>query len=242
MDEKKTHVEVAEPTVNVRYLADYMAGSERKKRAIAEACKYRPIARLIQHNEAKAAIGAAILAGPFDVQALKDRAKFIRDKMAADDHEALTNEANADYVHRFAMICGGMKLPNGELSPGKQYPAKDINGVKVAFKPNLMVRRPNQKTNAMDLGAIMFRYAKGKALPPLVADYQSAAILGILADYENGASDVPHKALCLTFDGYTGTFYKAPGAAVSMWANMQAACAYIAERWPNIKPPKNSIL
>jgi hypothetical protein len=52
---KKTHVLVPEPEMGVRYLADYMAGSDRKKRALLVSAKYRPRARLLQHREAKAA-------------------------------------------------------------------------------------------------------------------------------------------------------------------------------------------
>jgi hypothetical protein len=38
---KTTHVMIAEPEMGVRYLADYMAGYERKKRAVLVDAKYR---------------------------------------------------------------------------------------------------------------------------------------------------------------------------------------------------------
>ena len=63
----ETHVQVKQPEIDARHLADYMAGSERKKRAILVGCKYRPIA-----------------------------------KLTTDDFDALTNEANADYIKRFS--------------------------------------------------------------------------------------------------------------------------------------------
>jgi hypothetical protein len=34
----------------------------------------------------------------------------------------------------------------------------------------------------------------------------------------------------------------APGSAITMFANMKAACQTIAERWPNVPPPKGAIL
>ncbi len=86
------------------------------------------------------------------------------------------------------------------------------------------------------------RYAKGKALLPAVGEYQSAAAFGLLKEYapEDGAEI--DKAICVTLDAFTGELYPAPGSAVTMLANMKAACQTIAERWPNIKPPKGAVL
>jgi hypothetical protein len=54
-----------------------MAASERKRRSIVEGCKYRPIARLVQHREATVTISGAIQKGALDQQALKAKADFI---------------------------------------------------------------------------------------------------------------------------------------------------------------------
>ena len=131
--EQKTHREVPEAEISVRYLADFMAASERKRRSIVESCKYRPIARLVQHREATIAISGAIQAGPLDQQALKAKADFIRNKLADDDFDALTNEVNADYVEKFSEVSASIKLPDAEVLPGKVFPPFKINGVKVRF-------------------------------------------------------------------------------------------------------------
>jgi hypothetical protein len=70
--EQKTHQEVKEPEISVRYLADFMAASERKRRSIVEGCKYRPIARLVQHKEAMLAISGAIQKGPLSPCSLRE--------------------------------------------------------------------------------------------------------------------------------------------------------------------------
>jgi hypothetical protein len=57
---QKTHQEVPNPEITVRYLADFMGASERRRRSIVEGCKYRPIARLVQHREATVAISGAL--------------------------------------------------------------------------------------------------------------------------------------------------------------------------------------
>lgn len=241
MADKKTHVEVAHPEINVRFLADYMAASERKKRTIATGCKYRPLARLLQHKEAKAVVTNAIHSGAATPEELRERADFIRNKLTDDDFEAATNEANADYVKRFSEMLLALNLPSAELFPGKSYPAQVINGVRVSFAPNILLQRQT-RTNKLQRGALMLRYSKGKALPSSAAEYQSAAILGLLAAQPTADNAEPEKALCLTLDVYAGTLYPAPGASKTLWENTKAACASIAERWPNIKPPENAVL
>lgn len=241
MTDKKTHVETKEPTISVRYLADYMAASERKKRTIAESCKFRPLARLLQHKEAKTVVASALLKG-IDIQALSLRADVIRSKLADDDFDALTNESNADYVKRFSAVASGLKLPTCDLAQGSVFPPVRINGVRIAFSPQLLLEKVNLKTNKVQCGALMLRYAKGKSLSTAVAEYQSAAIFGLMQMHaDKDASDI-EKGLCLTLDAYSGEWHKAPGASATMWANMKAACESIAERWPAIKSPKNSVV
>jgi hypothetical protein len=237
----KTHVLVPNAEITIRYLADYMGASERKRRSIIEGCKYRPLARLLQHKEATITISSALQSGSPDPKALQTKADFIRNKLATGDFDALTNEANADYVQKFSEVVASIKLPDADILPGKVFPALKVHGVKVRFSPHLLLRRVD-KTNKQRSGAFMFRYAKGKALSPDVGGYQSAATFGLLKEYlaEEGAE--ADKNICVTLDAFTGNLYPAPGSAITMFANMKAACQTIAERWPNVPPPKGAIL
>jgi hypothetical protein len=238
----KTHREVKEPEISVRHLADYMAASERKRRTIIESCKYRRIARVHQHKEAPMVIAHAIRHRTATPQALKDRAAIIRSKIATDDFDAFTNETNADYVEAFSNVVAGIELPEAEILPGKLFPDFNIRGTKVRFAPNLMLRRLVKKSNKLLRGATMFRYAKGKPLLPEVGGYQSAAAFGLLGMVKDDETGEPEKGLCLTLCAVSGKFHVAPGNSVSVFANMRAACESIAERWPNIKPPKGAVL
>lgn len=239
---EKTHIEVPDAEISVRYLADYMAGSERKRRSIIDTCKYRPIARVLQHKEATLAISTALQSGPASPEALKAKADFIRNKMATGDFDALKNEANADYIEKFSEVVASIKLPDADVLPGTNFPLFKINGVKIRFSPNLLLRRIDKKTNKQKRGAFMLRYSKGKALSPEVGDYQSAAAFGILKEYSGEEGAEADRAICVTLDAYTGILYPAPGASASMFANTKAACQSIAERWPNIKPPKGAVI
>jgi hypothetical protein len=238
----KTHREVQQPEISVRYLADYMAASERKRRTIIEGCKFRRIARVHQHKEAPVVIAHALRHGTATPQALKERAAAIRAKIATDDFDAFTNETNADYVEAFSKVVAGVELPEAEILPGKLFPDFDIRGTKIRFAPQLILRRLVKKTNKLQRGALMLRYAKGKPLPVEIGGYQSAAALGLLGLVKDEETGEPDKAICLTLCAVSGKFYVAPGNSVSIFANMRAACETIAERWPNIKPPKGAIL
>ena len=88
----------------------------------------------------------------------------------------------------------------------------------------------------------MLRYSKGKPLPSDIGEYQSAAIFGCLCSLGNDDGAEVEKALCVTLDAYTGASYCAPGKAVYYFNEMRAVCEGIAERWPAIKPPHNSVL
>lgn len=80
MPEKKTHREVKEPRVSARHLAEFMEASERARRTIITSCKFRPIARLPQHDEAKMVAGKFIRDGRRDVNMLLDGSGSYRDK------------------------------------------------------------------------------------------------------------------------------------------------------------------
>ena len=225
----------------VRFLADYMTSSERKKRALIVAAKYRPIVRMLQHREAKITIANALTKGVATKAHLKERADFVRRKLATDDFDALTNEANADYLESFSQVAEALDLPGVEFLPGKTYSLGAVNGLKVPFGTSVTLRRTT-KQNKVKVGALMLRYAKGKELLPLRGEYQAAAIFGFLRSCgkEDGAE--VDKDLCITLDAYSGKLHCAPGCAITYIKNPEAACATIADAWPNVKPPKGAVL
>jgi hypothetical protein len=173
--------------------------------------------------------------------ALGGKGEAVRAKLATDDFDALTNEANADYIEKFGQVIDGIELPDAERLPGKVFPIIPINGVKVRFSPNMLFRRLT-KTNKLRTGALMLRYAKGKALAPAVGDFQSALIFGLLGEVKEDEAAEPEKILSVTLDVMTGTLYPAPGKSVSMYANTKAACQTIGEQWSNLPPPPKAIL
>ena len=97
------------------------------------------------------------------------------------------------------------------------------------------------KNNQIKEGAAMLRYAKGAALSDSIGAWQSAFLLGYLRETSVDETVHPDAGLCLTIDAYAGVAHKAPTNSVSRYQNMKAACATIAEQWPNVKPPPKAI-
>jgi hypothetical protein len=238
---KKTHTEVKHPRISIRRLADYMGASEQARRGIVQSCKYRAIARVVQHNEAKAAISSHILSGVQGPGDLQKRADLLRNTLTDDEFEVDLNEHNADYIERFIASLPNVELPDADRLPTQAFAPLMLNGVKVTFSPQLLLRRVT-KTNKVKTGALMLRYGKNSPLPPMVGGFQSAAIFGYLRTLEEADKTEAERALCITLDAHAGKCHEAPGNAVYLFNEMKAACATIAERWPAIKPPKNAVL
>ena len=83
---------------------------------------------------------------------------------------------------------------------------------------------------------------KGKVVADDIGAYQAAAIFGFLRASELEPGEEAEKALCRVLDLNAGTVFVAPGDSVNIWNDMKAACASIAERWPNIPKPPGAIL
>jgi hypothetical protein len=237
---QKTYREVKNPQMTARFLADYMVASERAKRTIVREAKYRPTARVVQHDEAKRIISKYIRSGATDPAILLNQAQAIRDRLTDTDFERDLCDHNADYIERFASRYHNITLPKAELLAPGSAPVCNLNGLKVRVEIHFRLSRLT-KTNKLKVGAGMLRYAKGKTLPSPIGEWQSAFLFGYLNMESTDGSEPEHK-LCLTLDAYAGVCHMAPTDSVSRFHNMTAACATIAEGWPNIDPPPTAIL
>ena len=132
-------------------------------------------------------------------------------------------------------------LPKAEISKPGNVQSIGINGLNVSVELQFRLSRPT-KTNKIKTGGVAFRYSKGKRLAEPVAEWQSAFILGYLRDMNKAEKIEPTHALCITLDIFSGTAYPAPTNAICRYSQMKAACATIAEMWPNIPPPANAVL
>jgi hypothetical protein len=173
-----------------------------------------------------------------DLSSLIERAQALRDSMADDDFGRDVLDHNADYIDRLAAVYPIMTaLPaTATVLPSGASPPINLSGVMVTSELQFWLRRLT-KTNKVRVGAVTFRYAKGKTLPAAVGSWQSAFVFGYINQLplEDGAE--PENKLCLTLDAYSGVWHSAPTDSVRRFHEMSAACLTVAERWPNISPP-----
>ncbi len=241
MPDKATHVMRPRCELRARELADYMAASAQRKRTVLREAKYRPVARVLNHVEARTTIASWLREGDSDIATLRDRAEWFRSRMVTSDFEADQNQHNADYVDAFADICADLDIPPCEMSAPGGKQAIDMSGVSVIHNPDLVLRRVTRR-NTIKSGALYLRYAKGKELNADAAQWQSAFAFGFLAGMPPESDCEPERKLCLTVCAYGGKATEAPTKSTYMFKEMAAACAAIADQWPNIQPPPNAIL
>lgn len=234
-----THREVKNPQISARDLADYMAAGtrERAKRTIIRNSKYRSLARIVQHDDAKMIISKFFLSENQEVSDLEEKAEWVRNKIADSQFEEDVNAHNADYIKRFAKVFEEMSLPKFQLAPPGQVPPLTLGGVRVTTELCFRLRRLT-KTNKIRIGGAALRYAKGKALDPLSGEWQAGYLHGYLSQVKHEDAAQAERSLCIVIDAYSGVAYAAPSDSVTRFNEMEAACATIAERWAKVEPPR----
>lgn len=73
MPDKATHVMRPRCELRARELADYMAASAQRKRTVLREAKYRPVARVLNHVEARTTIAAWLREGDGDIPGHPER-------------------------------------------------------------------------------------------------------------------------------------------------------------------------
>lgn len=241
MPENPTHRLVKSPKVNGRYLADYMNASERSRRTIMRGCKYPPIAKLLQHHLAKGFLVEFLKQGSESPAPLHAEAERLRDMMADSDFDRELLDVNADFLEAYGKVFDPAKIPQAEIAPISEPLKLDLQGVQVNPDYRLSLQRTT-KTNRVRTGLIAIRYAKSKPLAEAVGKWQSSLLFACRKMLDGDDENAAEHKLCMTLDAVTGEFICAPGDAVSRFANMEAACQSIAERWDSIESPANAII
>lgn len=175
------------------------------------------------------------------VGSLSATAAQIRSRLASDDFERQLWDHNADYIERFAAIWPKIELPEATISqPGPRLELM-VGGCKLTAPLHFRLQRLT-RTNKVRIGGGTLRYAKGKPLPTPIGVWQSAILLGMLANTNANEEAEPEGKLCVTLDAYTGGCHLAPTNAVTRFKEAEAVCATIAQLWPTIKPPDGAVL
>lgn len=160
MSETPTHRLVKTPKINSRYLSDYMVASERARRTIIRDCKYRKIARAIQHERAKAFISNSLRSGSLSAKTLREEGGRLLEMMADTDFERDTLDINGDFLVAYGEVFSMESFP--KTAEVTAYPVNfsiNLNGVD--FNPDLRFGTQRiTRTNRLRTGFGTVRYAK----------------------------------------------------------------------------------
>jgi len=239
--DKPTHRLVESPKLSGRYLADYMAASERRRRTIIRDCKYRKIAQVINHQLAKAFIADFLKKGSQQPSELNDEADRLRNMMADTPFYRDVYDNNADFLQAYADTFDSSKLPTAEIVPFDEDFKIDLNGVNLNPDIKLALQRTT-KTNRLRTGLFTIRYAKNKPLDEETGLWQSSILFGCRKMIDTEDETAAEQKLCVTLDACTGKMIEAPGDALSRFQNVEAACQSISERWDSVEPPPGAVL
>jgi len=242
MAEDRTHSLREMPGMSASKLADYMAASEQARRSILRQCKYRPIARVVQHQAAKESIAEFLSSEDSHPGVLEGRMEILRNGLHGSEFDSEVAEHNADYIERFLEMKPALPDRANEVAVARKKAPLDINGFNLSFNPDILLRRINNR-NVPKLGVGFLRYGKNKPISDEVGCWQSAISFCYLdTKLKQGAGDVdPEKELCITLDVWSGKCHPAPGNAIYRFNEVKAACAGIVERWAQIAPPDNAV-
>ncbi len=241
MMQKATHRLVRRPKMTGRHVADYMAGSERARRTIVRDSKYRPIARLIQHERAKTAISAFLRDERTDCDILTQEAAKLRSQMTDTDFEREVLDNNADYIDAFVEAFPRIELPDAQRMAVEPDMRLTLSGVEVNPDIRFALQRTT-RTNRVRTGFVALRYAKGRPLSKDSAYWQSSLLFGCRVRADDGNEAEPEAKLCVTIDALTGLAYPTDGKALSSFRNIEAAMLSIAERWNSVEPPEGAVV
>lgn len=240
MPDKPTHRLVESPKLSGRYLADYMAASERRRRTIIRDCKYRKIAQVIHHQLAKSYITNFLKKSSPQSTELSEEAERLRNMMADTPYYRDVYDNNADFLDAYANTFDAANLPNAEILPFNEDFKININGVDLNPEIKLALQRTTT-TNRLRTGLLTIRYAKNKPLDQEVGLWQSSLLFGCRKMIDTEDDTAAEQKLCVTLDACTGKMIEAPSDALSRFQNMEAACQSIAERWASVGPPDQAI-
>jgi len=236
-----THRLIKYPKISSRFLADYMAASEIRRRTIIRDCKYISTARRLQHDRAMPYISSSLLHGHLvDGGGAKLSAK-LRNGPHTTPFQKQKANVNSDAIDHFDTVFNQIELGKPVRTPITDQEPIELGGVEI--KPMLAFGVSRfTKTNKLRIGAACIRYSKNNPVKKETAEFQAAFTHGYLRHINMDEALEVEPKLCWLIDAFSGELIEAPSNSVSVFNNISSACYSISERWDKITPPPKAIV
>lgn len=229
-----------DPRISATKLAEYMStASFARKRAILQEQKYPQEVATVRWTQAEGPAAQFVANGTTDLSFI-DKAIA---KLAAVDADTEFKIQNRDLcveaLEKFKLLSNQLAFAEFRRSRGpsnKSMPIT-INGVAVSVLPHVVLEGVTQKGERV-VGGVKFSFPKTHPLNEISAGYLSALIHWHCEEYlpQLGRADM---RLCHAVDVPTSTVFKPPNSYKRRRQYLVEACAEIAQRWPQVPPPKN---
>jgi len=217
-----------------------MIADSARQRAIIKDSKYAKKLLVVPYTKARRCISNAFTAEGIDEGFLRQTASEIKAEKSGSDWRRSDNERSADALTNLASMTPGLQWQNAaqihKSSSGWGY--LTMSGVKVSVQPELVFSFPHR--NITKVGAILVNttMGEGKSLERSnsgrsVGDYLSSLLFQMLIQRLKEIGP-PLNTKCFALDLFRKQVYTAPGAYKSLNRQMEAACEFIAARWPTI--------
>jgi hypothetical protein len=157
----------------------------------------------------------------------------IRAKRALNAQQEIQRINNIEALMHFIAASEQLRLPgvHWKLAP-RNPPYLRVGGVDISVQPELELQVAGSQ-DRMQYGYLRIYTGKGHALTEETGKH-AAAIVHQFAQQQQTEWQEPQRQLCLVFDVFRKTLYRAPVAFRNRRAQIEEACFEIAARWSTI--------
>jgi len=227
-----------EPRISANKLAEYVVSDPSRQKAIIREAKFAKKVMIVRYKKARKFIPHAFNSNSLDIDKLVRRAEEIEREEALSDWQKTDNANSALVLKAIAALAPDLTWENARVIH-LRIGGLEIAGVKVSVEPELVFSFEHRKI--AKVGAIILNTAKGdeKSLARrngayCVGDYLSSLLFQTLLAKLNRIG-VPLNSKCYAVDVFREKIYTAPANYKILNRHLEAACEFIALRWPEIE-------
>lgn len=228
--------------ISVNQLADFIRGSEAKKKSIIRQQKNPAKIIVARYGLAKARFRKS-LASKGDISPVLLGIEQLKAKKAETDWQANDKKISLEAMERFIKL----KLPtllqnldSYEILP--KFPANSFifSGIDIILSPDLIVRgKIGEKTY---IGALKIHVSKSSPFSINESEYVSTCIYNYLYKFASEVNAIVLPELCLCIDVFADSIVSAPKDISYLNLKLKSYCEDIIRIWDNVQNPTKHII
>jgi hypothetical protein len=221
----------SKPRISANKLGEYLKASPARRSAIIKDQKYPKKYIVTRYSQARSAIIEFFTEGKGDKQVIETKIQELIEKTYNTEFQLKDFQLSVEALQVFTTADLAFNFNSMDLMKCDQNSNKlSIEGVEISVRPEIILRGKIRKNEF--IGAIKIHISKTNQLSADTGQYVSTLLLDVLkATYPN---EKVNRQFCITLDIFSGQYFVAPSSFKSVRANIEAACAEIKARWPEM--------